>query len=124
MTPRSCRPCSTAIAVERTRPPQRRHKHLCADAGYSGAPALKVIEKHGYIAHVKGRRKESDELKRNPQKRARRWVVEVAHSWFNRFRKLLVRYEKLDRSFQALNHLAASIMAFRKINLDVNVIYG
>ncbi|MBI2747787.1 MAG: IS5/IS1182 family transposase, partial [Burkholderiales bacterium] len=42
----------------------------------------------------------------------------------NRFRKLLVRYEKLDRSFLALNHLAASIMAFRKIKLDVNIIYG
>ncbi len=56
--------------------------------------------------------------------RRRRWVVEVAHSWFNRFRKLLVRYEKLDRSFLALNHLAASIIAFRKIKLDVNIIYG
>ncbi|MDO8769690.1 MAG: IS5/IS1182 family transposase, partial [Burkholderiaceae bacterium] len=44
--------------------------------------------------------------------------------WFNRFRKLLVRYEKLDRSFLALNHLAASIMAFRKIKLDTNIIYG
>ena len=59
-----------------------------------------------------------------PEKKARRWVVEVAHSWFNRFRKLLVRYEKLDRNFLALNHLAASIMAFRKIKLDVNIIYG
>ncbi|MFZ1445855.1 MAG: transposase, partial [Candidatus Dechloromonas phosphoritropha] len=55
---------------------------------------------------------------------ARRWIVEVAHSWFNRFRKLLVRYEKLERSFLALNHLAASIMALRKIKLKVNVIYG
>ena len=47
----------------------------------------------------------------------------MAHSWFNRFRKLLVRYEKLDRSFIALNHLAVSIMALRKIKLDVNIIY-
>jgi len=37
---------------------------------------------------------------------------------------LLVRYEKLDRSFLALNHLAASTMAFRKIKLDANIIYG
>ena len=49
---------------------------------------------------------------------------EVAHRWFNRFRKLLVRYEKLDRSFMALNHLAASIMALRKIKLDMNIICG
>lgn len=37
--------------------------------------------------------------RRNPKKKARRWVVEVCRSWFNRFRKLLVRYEKLQRSF-------------------------
>ena len=113
-----------AIAVKRVRPPQRRSKHLCADAGYTGAPALAIIERHGYIPHVKGRGQEASELKRDPAKKARRWVVEVAHSWFNRFRKLLVRYEKLDRSFIALNHLAASIMAFRKIKLPVNIIYG
>ena len=85
---------------------------------------MKLIEEHGYIPHVKGRGQEAKELKRDPKKKARRWVVEVAHSWFNRFRKLLVRYEKLDRSFMALNHLAASIMALRKIKSDVNIIYG
>jgi hypothetical protein len=35
-----------------------------------------------------------------------------------------VRYEKLDRSFIALNHLAASIIAFRKVKLAVNIMYG
>jgi len=113
-----------AIMIERPTPPIRRHKHLCADAGYTGAPALKIIAEHGYIPHVKGRGQEAKELKRTPGKTARRWIVEVAHSWFNRFRKLLVRYEKLDRSFLALNHLAASIMAFRKIKSAKNIIYG
>ncbi len=112
------------VMIKRDNPPQRRHKHLCADAGYTGAPALKIIEAHGYIPHVKGRGQEAGELKRNPNKRARRWIVEVAHSWFNRFRKLLVRYEKLDRSFVALNHLAAAIIAFRKVPSVVNIIYG
>ena len=111
-----------AVVVQRATPPHRRHKLPCADAGYTGAPALKVIEEHGYIPHVKGRGEEASELKRDPEKKARRWVVEVVHSWFNRFRKLLVRYEKLDRSFLALNHLAASIIAFRKVKLDVNII--
>lgn len=49
---------------------------------------------------------------------------EVAHSCFNRFRKRLVRYEKLERSFLALNHLAAIIIVFRKIRLAVNIVYG
>ena len=110
--------------VSRPAPPERRHKHLCADAGYTGAPALRIIEDHDYIPHVKGRGQEAKDKRKHPAKRARRWVVEVAHSWFNRFRKLLVRYEKLERSFLGLNHLAAAIIAFRKIKLTINIIYG
>jgi len=74
--------------------------------------------------HVVDRRQEAERKRRNPKKKARRWVVEVCHSWFNRFRKLLVRYEKLERSFVALNHLAAAIIAFRKVSAAVNIIYG
>ena len=33
-------------------------------------------------------------------------------------------YEKLERSFMALNHIAAAIIAFRKVRLTVNIIYG
>ena len=62
--------------------------------------------------------------RRDPTKKARRWVVEVCHSWVNRFRKLLVRYEKLERSFVAFNHIAAAIIALRKVNLTINIIYG
>jgi putative transposase len=113
-----------AIMVKRKAPATRRSKHLCADAGYRGKPALLVIDSHGYIPHVVDRRKEADAKRRDPTKKARRWVVEVCHSWFNRFRKLLVRYEKLERSFVALNHIAAAIIAFRKVRLKVNIIYG
>jgi len=113
-----------AIVVRRDAPPQRRSKHLCADAGYRSRHAEQVIEAHGYIAHIVDRRRERDIKRRDPKKKARRWVVEVCHSWFNRFRKLLVRYEKLERSFVALNHIAAAIIAFRKVPLKVNIIYG
>ena len=78
---------------------------------------MEIIESHGYIPHVVGRNKEVDAKRRDPTKKARRWVVEVCHSWFNRFRKLLVRYEKLERSFVALNHIAAAIIAFGKVKL-------
>ena len=112
------------IVTKRKDPPKRRNKHLCADAGYRGAQHLRTIESHGYIAHVVDRRTEAARKRRDPSKKAKRWVVEVCHSWFNRFRKLLVRYEKLERSFTALNHLAAAIIAFRKVPTAVNIIYG
>jgi transposase len=113
-----------AIVVQRPAPPERRSKHLCADAGYTGGPALSIIEEHGYVPNVKGRGQEAKEIRRHPTKRARRWIVEVAHSWFNRFRKLLVRYEKPECSFLGLNHLAAAIIAFRKMPLAIDIIYG
>ncbi|WP_086003133.1 IS5 family transposase [Polaromonas sp. JS666] len=112
------------IMVKRKTPGARRSKHLCADAGYRGRRALEIIESHGYIPHVVDRGKEADAKRRDPTKKARRWVVEVCHSWFNRFRKLLVRYEKLKRSFVALNHIAAAIIALRKVPLKINIIYG
>ena len=114
----------SAVVIKRKNPPHRRNKHLCADAGYRGAEHLRTIEGHGYIPHVVCRRTEAAIKRRTPEKKARRWVVEVCHSWFNRFRKLLVRYEKLERSFLALNHLAAAIIAFRKVPSSVNIIYG
>ena len=110
--------------VKRKASSTRRSKHLCDDAGCRGRPALRIIEGHGYIPHVVDRSKEADAKRRDPTRKARRWVVEVCHSWLNRFRKLLVRYEKLERSFVALNHIAAAIIAFRKVRLTVNIIYG
>jgi len=114
----------SAIVVKRPRPTVRRSKHLCADAGYRSKATAGIIESHGYIAHIVDRRQEKERKRRDPTKKARRWVVEVCHSWFNRFRKLLVRYEKLERSFTALNHIAAAIIAFRKVPVKVNIIYG
>ena len=114
----------SAIMVKRPSPSKRRSKHLCADAGYRGKNAMRVILAHGYIPHVVGRKNEADQKKRDPGKKARRWVVEACHGWFNRFRKLLVRYEKLEHTFLALNHLAAAIITLRKIILPANIIYG
>jgi len=54
----------------------------------------------------------------DPNHRSRRWVVEVAHSWFKRFRKLLVRYEKTTASFVALLHLAAVVICWRKVGVN------
>ncbi|MDR1286440.1 MAG: transposase, partial [Treponema sp.] len=74
-------------------------QHLCLDKGYTGEPALEVVVLRGFIPKIKGRHEERAEKTHNPGYRARRWIVEVSHSWINRFRKLLVRFEKLKSSY-------------------------
>ena len=108
-----------AVVVER---PETRQT-LLADKGYHGKPAEEAIREREYVPRVIPRGKEIQEKRKNPKKKHRRWVVEVSHSWFNRFRKLLVRFEKLALSYEALLHFAAAIIAFRKIG-KISVIYG
>lgn len=95
-------------------------ENLCADKAYFGKPALDIISRYGYIPHVRSRGEEIKEKEKNPNYKPRRWVVESSHSWFNRFRKIMVRHEKTHASYLALHHLAAAIIALRKIGF----IYG
>jgi putative transposase len=87
---------------------------LCMDAGYVGYAALVATRKQGYQQNLKFRKQESEEKVRTPGHKARRWVVERTHSWFNRFRKLLVSFEKTEESFIALLAMAAAIICWRQ----------
>jgi transposase len=99
------------IVVSRPRPTARQPQHLCADKAYQGQPAQASMLQRGYTPHV---RQICDEAKaKRGRQPARRWVVERSHSWFNRFRKLLVRYEKKEANYLALAHCAAAIICFR-----------
>jgi transposase len=69
----------------------------------------------GYEAHIRPRGEEKREKEKNPEFKARRWVVEVCHSWLNRFRKLLVRYEKKARNDQALVEFACAVILWRNL---------
>ena len=115
-------PTLDAVVVPRPAVHAGTRQHLCADAGFVGKQARQDMIERDYTPHVRPRGEESKAKVQG--KRARRWVVEVAHSWFTRFRKLLVRYEKTDRSYMALNMLAAAMIAFRNVPARVNIIYG
>jgi transposase len=92
-------------------------ENLCLDAGYRGEPELGVVVLRGYIPPIVARNEEGRELKRDPKKRARRWVVERLHSWLNRFRKLLIRYEHKAQNYFALLAFACAFICFRQLNV-------
>ncbi len=100
-----------------TRPPPQNppRENLCLDAGYAGEPARKAVEARHYVPHVRPRNKEIAAKRRRPCMRTRRWVVERTHSWLNRYRKLLVRFEKTALSFEGLLQLACSLIVFRRV---------
>jgi putative transposase len=56
-------------------------------------------------------------MKKNKKYPAKRWVVERTNSWHNRFRKLLIRYEKKSHNYLALVRLAFCLILYRRIIL-------
>ncbi len=109
-----------ALVIDRPKVTEKKPQHLCVDNAYTGEPARQAMLNRNYTPHVRSRGEEARAKKEVPGFRARRWVVEASHSWFNRFRKLNPRYEKTLASHEALLHLAAAIICWRKIG----VIYG
>lgn len=85
---------------------------LCLDAGYDYAFVPALVDEFGYTPHIRSRREEN--LVRKAGQRARRWVVERTHSWMNRYRRILVRWEKKADNYLALLHFACAIMTWNK----------
>jgi transposase len=89
-------------------------QYLCADGAYLGLPARLISWRYGYQLRVKTRHEEREAKRADTHHKARRWVVERGHSWFYRFRKLLVSYEKSRASYEGLLALAAALICWRR----------
>jgi putative transposase len=91
-------------------------RNMCMNKGYDFTDIIKFVEDYGYTAHIKSRGEEN--IRRGiPSFRARRWVVERTHSWLNRFRRPLIRWEKKIENYLAMLHLACALITFRSAGL-------
>jgi putative transposase len=90
------------VVSARPAPSSKMPQRLCAEAGYKGAPARQEAERRNYQPHIRQRREKSEVKRAEPGYKARRWVVERTHSWLNRYRKLLVSFEKTEEGYVAL----------------------
>lgn len=107
----------TNIVVERPQPTPEKPQHLCLDAGYDYEEVRKIVATFGFTAHIRSRKQEAAEIQQEAGKRARRWVVERTHSWLNRFRRLLIRWDKKAENYLAFLHFACGLIAFRAAGL-------
>lgn len=99
------------MRVRRPRPSRRRQQHLCADKGYDAKTIRKTVARRGYQAHIPRKGEEPKTLP--PHAKARRWVVERSHSWTNRARRLLIRWEKKAANYLGLLHLQFALTTWR-----------
>jgi len=101
-----------SIPIRRPKPTPRKRQHLCGDKGYDAESVRRAARRRGYTVHIP--RKGDDRTPRkHPHGRARRWVVERTHSWTNRARRLLIRWDKKVSNYVGFLHLQFAIVALR-----------
>jgi putative transposase len=105
-----------AIPVERPAPTPDEPQHLCLDKGYDYDEPRALAEEFGFTLHLRTRGEEAS-AKRHAGAKARRWVVERSHSWLNRFRRILIRWEKRADTYLALLHFALGLITWRSVPL-------
>ncbi len=90
-------------------------QHLCLDRGYDYEDCRQAALERGYTLHIPDKNAPvpaPTDPNRHPP---RRWVVEVGHSWFNRFRGVLIRWAKSAQSYLGFVQLAACLIVGRKL---------
>ena len=90
--------------------PRRRPDKLHADKAYDAPVRRQECRARGITPRIARRGIErSDRLGRH------RWVVERSHAWFNRARRLPVRYERRADIYEAFTFLQASLITLNQI---------
>ncbi len=89
-------------------------KTIELDAAFDAASIRTNLADKGYHCRISQNRRRKKDCEK-PEKHRFRWVVERTHSWLNRFRRLLVRWEKHLSNFLDMLRFACFIIVFRKI---------
>jgi len=92
--------------------------NLCLDKGYDYDGPRQIAYDDNLTAHIRCRGEESKTLPDHPNYKPRRWVVERVHSWINRFRRLLIRWEKKPQNYEAMLQFACGIIAWEQAALQ------
>lgn len=89
-------------------------QHFCADKGYDYQDIRKIIHKENYDDHILSRGEEKIKVV-VPGYRARRWVCERTHSWFNKYRAILVRWDKKKVNYLNALFIVAAIITWKAV---------
>lgn len=97
--------------------PKKRPLRLIADKAYDSDPLrkrLKVFKIDLIVPHRKNRKKAKVQDGRKLKRYRKRWKIERTFSWFNNFRRLVVRYERLIETYRGFFHLACIMIVLNR----------
>ena len=106
-----------SMAVVRPDAPPDAPQGMGLDKGSDYDEVRALLDEFGFTAHSRARGEEAHALKHEVGFKARRWVVERTHSWMNRFRRVLIRWDKKARNYLGFLHLVCAYITYRQAGL-------
>ena len=106
-----------SIAAERPDPSPDAPQGLCLEKGYDDDEVRDLLDEVGCTAPIRARGEEAKALREAAGFKARRWVVERTPSWMNRFRRVLIRWDKKICNSLGFLHLACAYITYRQAGL-------
>src|SRR5487761_50852 len=111
------KPTLESMMVERPEPTKRHPQNMCLDKGFDFPAIDELVEEWGYTGHIARKGVDQSKRERIPGYRARRWVVERTTSWMNRFRRLLIRWERKEENYLAMLHFACAWITYQQTGI-------
>jgi putative transposase len=106
-----------SIPVKRPQPTPATPQGIGLDKGDDDDEVRDLLAEFGFTAYIRTRGEEAKALKQEAGFKARRWVVERTHSWMNRFRRVLIRWDKKVRNYLGFLHLACAYITYKRSGL-------
>jgi putative transposase len=107
-----------SIVVERPEPNEKHPQNICMDKGYDFPEVDELVAEWGYTAHIARRGIDQSKLERIPGRlQGEEMGVERTNSWMNRFRRLLIRWEKKRKNYLAMIHISCTWITYHRTGI-------
>ena len=93
-------------------------KRLIGDRAYDSDPARALLVKPEIEPIIRRRKNNGVATHQDGRKLPRykrRWIIERTNSWLQNFRRLVVRYEREAKNFEAMVHMACALITLKRV---------
>jgi putative transposase len=107
------------IVVDRPKPTKKHPQNMCMDKAFDFPEVDELVADWGDTQHTSRGEESTSQRERGSQATGRGggWVVERTNSWMNRFRRLLIRWEKKKKNYLAMIHFACAWITYQQAGI-------
>ena len=106
-----------SIVIARPKPTRDEPQGLCLDKGYDYDEVHELADEFRFTAHIRSSRRRGTSRQQDRRLQGTSLGGRTHPSWMNRFRRILIRWEKRPDTYLAMLHLACALITWKACGL-------